>query len=142
MPSAPAQITFTSNVFASPEFVADVVTVIMLVAGHFGVHVLADPLMQQVLVIAVGRGLAWVGHYLFPDASGKLGLTASMPWNTPAAKDIPVGTSVVAVSAPQDAQQATAVVPLDQGAHRVEVTAPIPVIPVALPPTVTVTRTV
>lgn len=141
--AAPAQVTFTSNVFASPEFIGALATIITLVAGQLGVHVLADPAQQQLLVMFLGMGMTALGHYLFPGASGKLSLTAPAPWSTPAAQDLPAGTSVVAVPAAKDAQQVAAVVPLDVGTHTVQVADPPPVLPPVvpvLPPNVTVTK--
>ncbi len=139
MNPAPAQVTYTSNVFASPEFVGGVATALGLMAGHFGLHVMDDPQSQQLLVMFVGMALTGLGHYLFPSASGKLGLTAPAPWSTPAAQNISTGTSVVAVPAPADEKQTTSVIPIAEGKHEVVVTAPPPTDPPAPPPPVTVT---
>ena len=139
MNPAPAQVSFTSNAFLSPEFLGGVAILVALAAGKAGIHVFDDQSTQQLLVMFLGVVFTGVGHWLFPGASGKLGLTAPAPWSTPASQDIPAGTSVVAVPAPRDAQQTTAVQPLYVGAHRVEVAAPTPVIPSVLPPTVTIT---
>lgn len=144
MNPAPAQVTYTSNAFLSPEFIGGLATMIALLAGRMGVQVLADPANQQLLVMLVGMVMTGVAHFLFPSASGKLGLTAPAPWSTPTAQDIPPGTSVVAVPESTDTQQTTSVVPLSVGAHRVEVSLPPlppppPPPPPPLPPTVTVT---
>ena len=139
MSPAPAQVTYTSNAFLSPEFVGGVATMIALLAGRLGFQVLADPANQQLLVMLVGMVLTGVAHFLFPGASGKLGIAAPMPWSTPAPQDIQPGTSVVAVPAAADAGQTTTVIPLALGAQTVHVSVPVPVVPPTPPPPVTVT---
>lgn len=138
--AAPAQVTYTSNVFASPEAIGLYVTIIGLVAGKLGVHIPTDDATQAQLTIAVGVLVTGIGHYLFPGASGKLGLTAPMPWANPTLQDVQAGTNVVAVPAPGDVNQTTGVVPLPVGSHKVDVTLPSPPLPPpVLPPTVVVT---
>jgi hypothetical protein len=117
--AAPAQVTYTTNAFASPVFLGPLVTLIASVASAAGVHVLDDPALQQQLILVLGIVLTWALHWQFPGASGKLGLDAPAPWTAPASQDISTGTSVVSVPAPTATVQTTAVQPLPVSAPRV-----------------------
>lgn len=143
----PASVAFTTSVFFSPEFLGGVATLIGLSLNKFGVHIFDDPASQQNLIIVLGIVFTGIAHYLFPGASGKLSVTGPAPWTVPPSQPVSSGTSVIAVPAPADEKQTTGVLPLAPGAHRVEITAPVPapVVPPAppvLPPTVTVTPSV
>jgi hypothetical protein len=140
---APAQVTYTTSVFTSPELIGAIVTAIAMAAAKSpSFQFLADPTNQQLLTMVVGAILTGIVHYLFPGASGKLGITAPAAWSTPTSQDISVGTNVVTLPASSDARPTT-VAALPVGVHRVEITAPAappPVLPPpALPPNVTIT---
>lgn len=136
--SAPAQVTYTSNVIASPEVVGAILTVGASFASG-GVHVLSDPATQQQIVFLIGIVLTGVMHYFFPGASGKLGITAPMPWATPASQYIQPGTSAVTIPHTTSVNQTTEVVPLSAGSHKVDVPLPPAPPPLVIPSTVIVT---
>lgn len=115
-PPAPAQISYTTNTFASPEFLGLLGTVAALIAGKLGLTIPAlDLATQQMLAALVGMALTALAHWAFPSASGRLGLTAPAPWAAPAPQDIPVGPSVVTVPHPHDEAQVATVTPIDVG---------------------------
>jgi hypothetical protein len=134
MPTAPAKLQFVSSLLTSKIFWAQVVTVIALILSASGVHVLDDPAVQAQLIAAID---AIVTIVLRLYSSGPVSLTG--PISTPPSQDVPVGASVVAVPAPKDPTQITAVVPLDAGTHTVDVVAHPTAGPVAVPATVIVT---
>lgn len=121
---APAQLTFTTNVFASPTFLGPLVALIASIATSMGVKVLDDPALQQQLILVLGVVITGALHYWFPGAAGRLGIEAPMPWNTPGSQPVAVGASVVTVAAPKDAVQISSVQPLSVGVHTVEVAPP------------------
>ena len=121
MSQEPAQITFTTNVFASPAFLGPLITVIASLASAAGVHVLDNQVLQQQLILVLGVIITGWLHWQFPGASGKLGVNAPAPWKAPSSQDIPAGASLVTVAAPTDIVQATAVRPLPVGSHVVDV---------------------
>jgi hypothetical protein len=122
-PPAAAQLSYTTNVFSSPEFIGAAGTMIALFAGKMGVHVLDDPATQQMAVAMLGMILTGFFHWLFPNASGRLSLTAPSAANVPAARDVPVGPSVVTVPHPQDDAQVATVQPIVVGTQTVTVAA-------------------
>ncbi len=118
---APAQVTYTTNTFASPVFIGPLVTLIASIASAAGVHVLDDPAIQQQLILVLGIALTWALHWGFPSASGKLSFGGPAPWTAPSPQDLQAGTSVVTVPPPTASSQVTAVQPLPPSAPRVVV---------------------
>lgn len=117
---APAQLSYTTNTFASPTFLGPLVTLMGLVASN-GVHVLDNQTAQGIIVFLLGTAATWVLHYYFPGSTGKLGFAAPMPWNTPGNQPVAIGASVVTVGAPTEAAPVEPVKPLAAGLHTVDV---------------------
>jgi hypothetical protein len=133
---APAKLTFVSNLLTSKIFLAQVVTLIAMIASAAGVHVLDDQGTQAQLIGVLDVVATMLLRWLFP--TGPVSLSA--PISTPLAQDVPAGASVVTVPAPKDRSQVAGVQPLEIGAHTVEVVPPPPFAPPqAVPATVSIT---
>ena len=85
-PKAPtaAQVTYTTNPLSAPNFIGIVVAMILAGAQHFGFTFFDSAEMQGLLALAVGWAVGAIGSWLFPGASGRLGLSAPFAWNAPA----------------------------------------------------------
>lgn len=134
MNPAPAQLQFVSSLFASKIFWTQIITLAAMIASAAGVHVLDAPGAQE-QAIGILDALATMALRLWLP-TGPVSLTA--PMSVPAAQDVPAGASVVHISAPTDAVQPTVVRPLAVGTHTVAVAEPAPVVPAALPPSITI----
>jgi hypothetical protein len=123
MPPAPATLSYTTNTFTSPEFLGALGTIIVLLAGAFGVQLPhLDPATQQMLGAFIGMVGTGFFHWLYPNASGKLSFSAPTAASVPAPQDVPVGASVVTVPHPADQAQVSTVQPIASGvAQTVEV---------------------
>lgn len=119
---AAAQLTYTTNVFASPEFIGTVVSLIGMFAGKAGVHIFDDQQMQSILGVMVGMALGGIGHYFFPNASGRLSLSAPTAAGVPSPQNVPAGPSVVTVPKSTDWLQIATVQPIGVGKQVVTVT--------------------
>lgn len=133
MPTAPAKLTFVSNLLTSKIFLTQVVAILASIASAAGVHLLDDQGMQQQLILVLDGVVTALLRWLFP--TGPVSITA--PVSTPAAQDVPVGASVVTVPVSANQLQVAGVQPLDVGTHTVAVDAPVSVI--SPPASVTVT---
>lgn len=120
MPAAPAKLQFVKNTLSSKILWTQIVTVIAAVLTAQGVHVLDDPATQALVITAID-GIVTAGLRMW-SSGGPVSITA--PMTAPPAQDVPMGASVVSVPAPKDLIQAPAVLPLDAGAHIVEVGTP------------------
>jgi hypothetical protein len=131
---APAKLQFVSSLLTSKIFWTQVVTVVALILNASGVHVLDDSAAQAQLIAAIDAVVTVIFRLY---SSGPVSLTA--PISTPPGQDVPTGASVVSVPKPTDLLQTPAVLPLETGAHIVEVGTPRAIADVASPAPVAVT---
>jgi hypothetical protein len=94
--SAPAKLTFVSNLFTSKIFLTQVVTLAALIAGASGVHVLDDQGAQAQLVGVLDVVVTMLLRWLYPTGP----VSISAPVSTPPAQDVPLGRSTVDIATP------------------------------------------
>jgi hypothetical protein len=105
--TAPAKLSFVSNLFTSKIFLAQVAGLVAVIAGAAGVHVLDDPTAQTELVAV----LSFVGTILLRWLAPTGPVSVSAPIITPPAQDVPLGRSTVEIATPAAAPATVAVTP-------------------------------
>ena len=114
-----AQVTYTTNIATAPNFVGFGVAVILAVAQRYGWTFLDTPEMQAMLAMAIGWGIGAVGSWLFPVASGRLGISAPWAWSVPSPQAVSTGTSLVSIPSPASNTQVVTVRPANDMARTI-----------------------